>query len=243
VCDLGPADSGRSALAPRSGSRDGDAVIAFAAPTRPSAPDQLDRLRAAMVAPSGRVVLVNVPMGTFLMVDGSEMADEDELADAVRALTDLSAAVRLYLQAGADDLLDPMPLEILWSPPGESDWRDAMPGDWSWTAMVGQPAGVTPVLLTAVRDARLGTAERLDEQVRTAMRRARLGSLREGLCAQTAYAGRAARSAQVADRLLDHIRAMGYEPHGPHHEIHVADLRHPGVAPLRTVVRQPIRHG
>jgi hypothetical protein len=217
-------------------------VTASTAPARPGTLDQLDRLRAAMVAPAGRVVVVNVPMGTFLMIDGAGSPDEDELADAVRALTDLSAALRLYLQAGSDDLFDPMPLEVLWSPPEESDWRDAMPGEWSWTAMVGQPAAVTPVLLTAVRDSRLVAAERIDDPVRQAMRRARLGSLREGLCAQTAYAGRAARSAEVAERLLDHVRAMGYEPHGPHHEIHVADLRHRGVAPLRTIVRQPIRH-
>jgi len=204
-------------------------------------PRQLDRLRAAMVAPTGRVVIVNVPMGAFLMVDGAGGADAPELADAIRALADLSSALRLYLQAGTDDLLDPMPLEILWSPPDQSDWRDAMPGAWSWTAMVAQPAHVTPHLLAAVRESHLVRDIHVAEPVRIAMHRARLGSLREGLCAQTAYAGQAERSAVVIRRLLDHIRATGYEPHGPHHEIHVADLRHTEAAPLRTVVGQPIR--
>jgi hypothetical protein len=195
-----------------------------------------------MVAPAGRVVLVNVPMGTFLMIDGRGPADEEELAHAVRALIELTAALRLYLQHDADDLLDPMPIEVLWSPPDESDWRDAMPGEWSWTAMVAQPASVTPALLAAVRDSPLIEDERLEANVRLAMRRARLGSLREGLCAQTAYAGDAERSTEVAERLLDHVRASGHEPCGPHHEIHVAELRHGDVAQVRTVVRQPIRH-
>ena len=208
---------------------------------RPHQLDQLDRLRAAMVAPTGRVVVVNVPMGTFIMIDGDGAADVPELVDAVRALADLSSAVRLYLQAGTDNLLDPMPIEVLWSPPDESDWRDAMPGASSWTAMVAQHARVTPHLLAAVRESRVVRGIHLEEPVQTAMRRARLGSLREGLCAQTAYAGHAERSEAVARRLLDHVRAMGYEPHGPRHEIHVADLRHAEAAPLRTVVRQPIR--
>jgi hypothetical protein len=194
-----------------------------------------------MAAPSGRVVVVNVPMGTFLMIDGAGPAAEDELASAVRALADLSAAIRLFLQEGADDLLDPMPVEILWSPPEDPDWREAMPAEWSWTAMIAQPAAVTPELVVAVRDSQLLLAEHLDEPVRRAMRRVRLGSLREGICAQTAYGGHTGRSQAVLGRLLDHIRAAGYEPHGPHHEIYVADLRHADAAPLRTVVRQPIR--
>lgn len=212
-----------------------------AAAVRHHTGEQLARLRAVMAAPSGRVVLVNVPMGNFLMIEGAGTPDEDELAGAVRALGDLSAALRLYLQEGCDDLLDPMPVEILWSPPEESDWRDAMPGEWSWTAMIAQPAAVSPQLVTAVRESQLLRTEHLAPGERDAMRRARLGSLREGQCAQTAYAGHAERSEAVRDRLLDHVRSMGYEPHGPHHEIYLADLRHALVAPLRTIVRQPIR--
>lgn len=203
--------------------------------------DQLARLRAVMTAPSGRVVLVNVPMGNFLMIDGAGSATEEELSSAVRALADLSAALRLYLQEGCDDLLDPMPVEILWSPPDDGTWHEAMPGEWTWTAMVAQPAGVTPQLVVAVRDSQLVRGEHLVDTDRAAMGRVRLGSLREGVCAQTAYAGHAERSATVLERLLDHIRSIGYEPHGPHHEIYVADLRHADAAPLRTIVRQPIR--
>jgi hypothetical protein len=107
--------------------------------------------------------------------------------------------------------------------------------------MVAQPAAVTPQLVVAVRDSQVLRGEQLEPAVRRAMSRVRLGSLREGICAQTAYAGHAERSQSVLERLLDHVRAMGYEPHGPHHEIYVADLRHADAAPLRTVVRQPIR--
>lgn len=212
-----------------------------AAGVRHHSADQLARLRAVMAAPSGRVILVNVPMGNFLMIEGAGSADEEELSGSVRALADLSAALRLYLQEGCDDILDPMPVEILWSQPEESVWGDAMPDEWSWTAMVAQPAAVSPQLVTAVRESQLLRAEHLASAEREAMRRARLGSLREGMCAQTAYAGHVERSRTVRDRLLDHVRSLGYEPQGPTHEIYLADLRHALAAPLRTIVRQPIR--
>ena len=196
--------------------------------------DQLARLRVAMEAPSGRVTIVRVPMGNFLMIDGRGDATSEPFGRAVRALTDLSAGLRLYLQDGRGTLLDPMPVEILWSSPQDEEWQQSAPDEWSWTAMVAQPAGVSPELVRALRD----RFEPLHD--RDLLCRMRLGSLREGLCAQTAHAGRATRSAELLDRLLDQVRALGYEPHGPHHEIYLADLRHREARPLRTIVRQPI---
>ena len=188
-----------------------------------------------MVAPTGRVAIVTVPMCNFLMVDGQGDAGSPSLGAAIRAVTDLSAAVRLYLQEDGGELLDPMPVEILWSPPDDEVWREAAPQEWSWTVMVAQPSRVTPEFVAAVR-------ERLPaEQNDRVLRRIHLGSLREGLCAQTTHATHAESSRGVLERLVDHVRAMGYEPHGPHHEIHLADLRHQDAAPLRTIVRQPIR--
>lgn len=196
--------------------------------------DQLARLRAAMGAPSRRVAIVNVPMGNFLMVDGTGAASGEPFRCAVRALADLSAALRLYLQEGDGALYDPMPLEILWSAPEDEAWQEAQPRRWAWTAMVAQPTRVTPELVAAVRE--------LQEPAhpRETLCRIRLGSLREGLCAQTAHAGQAEQSRRVVQRLVREIRSMGYEPHGPHHEIYLADLRHREAGPLRIIVRQPI---
>lgn len=187
-----------------------------------------------MDAPSGRIALVNVPMANFLMLDGRGDAGGDQLSTAVRAVADLSSALRLYLQDGDGTLLDPMPLELLWAAPEDEVWQQASAAEWGWTAMVAQPPRVTPELVVAVRE-RMGAS-----QDRELLRRIRLGSVREGLCAQTAYAGRADRTSEVLDGLLEHVRSAGYQPHGPHHEIFVADLRHRDVASLRTVVRQPV---
>lgn len=198
--------------------------------------EQLARLRAAMDAPSGRVAIVNVPMGNFLMIDGSGSASDEAFRSAIRAVADLSAALRLYLQEDGGALLDPMPLELLWAVPGDEVWQQALLDERSWTAMVAQPSAVSPEMVSAIRD-RLEPAHGRD-----LLCRIRLGSLREGLSAQTAYAGRTDRTAGVLQQLLEHIRSRGYEPHGPHHEIFVADLRHRDVASLRTVVRQPIHH-
>jgi hypothetical protein len=196
--------------------------------------DQLSRLRAVMVAPSRRVAVVNVPMGNFLMVDGTGSAGGEQFRCAVRALADLSAALRLYLQEGGGALYDPMPLEILWSASEDEAWREAQPRSWTWTAMVAQPTRVSPELVAAVRE--------LQESAhpRETLCRIRLGSMREGLCAQTAHAGGAEHDGRVLARLIEQVRSMGYEPHGPHHEIYLADLRHHAASHLRTIVRQPI---
>lgn len=198
--------------------------------------DLLARLRAAMDAPSGRVAIVNVPMGNFLMVDGVGGADSEAFRCAVRTLTTISAAVRLFLQEGDGALYDPMPLEVLWSIPGDEVWQEASAGDWAWTAMVAQPARVTPELVVAVR-------EREVRLPREAACRVHLGSLREGLCAQIACPGHESNGPKAVERLLGEVRSLGYEPHGPRHEIYLADLRHRDVAALRMIVRQPIRRG
>lgn len=187
-----------------------------------------------MAAPSGRVTVVNVPMANFLMVDGRGDAASEPFRCAVRTLADLSAAVRLYLQEGDGDLFDPMPLEIIWSVPGDELWREAMPGASSWTAMVAQPARVSPELVAAIRE-RLGASHEHATPCRI-----RLGSLREGLCVQIAARGPVLEGHRVLERLVDGARALGYAPHGPHHEIYLADLRHQDAGPLRMIVRQPI---
>lgn len=187
-----------------------------------------------MAAPSGRVVLVSVPMGNFLMVEGRGDAESEPFKCAVRTLASLSAAVRLYLQDGDGDLFDPMPLEILWSAPRDELWHEAMASEWAWTAMVAQPTRVSPELVAAVREQLEASHER------ETLCRIRLGSLREGLCAQIACRGPMLHGRRVLDRLVEGARALGYEPHGPHHEIYLADLRHRDAASLRTIVRQPV---
>jgi hypothetical protein len=198
-------------------------------------PDQLARLRHALAAPAGRVVVVDVPMGNFLMVDGSAERSSPQFDASLRAVAELAGVIRLFLQPGADELLRPMPVEVLWYAPDNDAWHEALDAEWSWTAMVAQPASATPELVAAVRD-RL--ADRLEPEI---SRRVRLGSLREGLCAQAAHPSAAEPISRTLDLLRDHARARGYEPVGPYHEIHLAELRRNAPIPLRTIVRQPIR--
>ncbi len=195
--------------------------------------DQLRRLRRAMSSSAGRVTFVNVPMANFLMVDGHGDAASEEFRAAVRELGDISATLRLYRQQGDGDLYDPMPLELLWWKPGEEPWEEDVSASRSWTAMVAQPACIGPELLAAV-------VERRHAGPTPPTRgRVRLGSLREGLCAQAACPAHA-NGSDVLRQVVEHARSKGYEPGGPHHEIFLADLRHRSVAAVHTILRQPI---
>ena len=197
--------------------------------------NQMARLRSAMAAPAGRVVIVNVPMANYLMIDGSGSPRSEEFGVAVCAVVQLSAALRLFLEGGAGELLSPMPVEVLWSSVEDDAWHEAIPEQWAWTAMVAQRPAVTPELLALVRERVPIHADPV------ALHHVRLGSLREGLCAQTAHPGTADSGEAVVRRLHEDIRARGYEPFGPHHEIYLADVRRGSQLPLRTILRQPIR--
>jgi hypothetical protein len=197
-------------------------------------PDLLAGWRSALSAPAGRVVIVNVPMSNFLMVEGIGDARSDEFAAAIRALSDLTTCLRLYLQQSDHSLLDPLPIEILWSVPDDEVWGEAADAEWAWTAMVAQASSVTPALLAAVRERLL--VDHPDEP----LQRVHLGSMREGICAQIAHCGTPDDRPAVVQRLVEQARQLGYEPYGPHHEIYLADLRHVEAAPLRTIVRQPV---
>jgi hypothetical protein len=187
-----------------------------------------------MAAPPGRVTIVNVPMANYLMIDGTGSPHGEAFGVAVCAVVELSAALRLFLEGGTGDLLRPMPLEVLWSSVEDEAWHEAIPEQVAWTAMVAQRPAVTPELLALVRERVPIHADP------AALHRVRLGSLREGLCAQTAYPGTADSAEPVVRRLHDAIRARGYEPFGPHHEIYLADVRRGSQLPLRTILRQPI---
>lgn len=201
--------------------------------TTTARPGHLNPLHSIVTAPSGHLVLVDVPMATYLMLDGTDAADGREFEDAVATLLEVSAQLRMFVDEPGE-LFGPMPVEILRPSVDDPAWEEAV-GGRHWTAMTPQPASVTPALLAVLR-------ERLPIRADPAVvRRLRIGSLREGLCAQVTVPGGPSGLSDLRLRFLAQIRVLGYEPCGPQHEIHIATLRPEGRVPVRSVLRQPIR--
>jgi len=195
---------------------------------------ELDRLRRALAPPTSHAEFVELPMADFLMIDGRGSPESEEFRDAVHALFTMDTALRLLVQDGVSLPEQAMPLEVVWGAVETDAETSGGAEDWSWTAMVAQPARITPALVNALRD-RLRERERLP-----LLDRVRLGSLREGRCAQITHVGPFATEAETLGRLRQDIVARGYEAFGPQHEIYLGNPDDPQPERMRTVLRIPV---
>jgi hypothetical protein len=186
--------------------------------------------------PNGRPVVVNVPPMQFLMVDGrGDPNTAQAYREAVETLYSLAFALKVALRR--DQGLDyrVMPLEGLWWSPNLTEFSLERKGEWLWTAMICQPACVTP-----------DAYEHAVEHARTnrplpALDRLRFETFHEGLAAQVLYFGPYAEEGPTIQRLHAFIREQGGVLTGKHHEIYLGDPRRAAPDNLRTIIRQPMR--
>ena len=191
--------------------------------------------------PKEKPALVEVPLMSFLMVDGKGAPEGREYQSAVSVLYALAFTVKMSKMGGAQppgyfEYVVP-PLEGLW-------WCEDGPFDfekrekWRWTAMIRQPEFVTPeVFCRAVGECRKKKPE-LD------VSGARLGRMEEGLCAQMMHVGPYSAEPASMERLTAFIRENGCRdllPEGRrHHEIYLSDPRKTAPEKLKTVLRHPV---
>jgi hypothetical protein len=179
--------------------------------------------------------IVDVPAMRFLMVDGTGNPNEPgDFQDAIQALYSLSYGAKFMLKKQGIEF-KVSPLEGLWGSAGGLDPNQKT--DWKWTAMIMQPAEVTPSVLEKV------TAEALRKKPLPALSRVRLEDFREGLAAQVMHLGPYSAEAPTITRLHEFIAKQGYRPVGKHHEIYLGDPRRSAPERLKTLIRQPIENG
>ena len=191
---------------------------------------RFERLYRARRAPE----LVEVPPGSFLMIDGhGDPNVSDSYQAAVQALYAVSYAIKFTLQSAGGPRYRVAPLEGLW-------WAADMAAfvkdksAWDWTMMIRQPAAVTPELA--------GTAAReVAEKKRIpAARDLRLEPFAEGLAVQVLHLGPYQDEGPTIQRLHAFIEARGHTMRGKHHEIYLGDPRRAAPERLRTIIRQPV---
>ena len=179
--------------------------------------------------------IVDVPAMRFLMVDGTGNPNEHgDFQDAIQALYSLSYGAKFMLKKQGIEV-KVSPLEGLWGSAGGLNPNQK--ADWKWTAMIMQPAEVTPSVLEKVR------AEALRKKPLPALSRVRLEDFREGLAAQIMHLGPYSAEAPTITRLHEFIAKQGYRPVGKHHEIYLGDPRRSAPERLKTLIRQPIESG
>jgi hypothetical protein len=176
--------------------------------------------------------IIDVPALQYLMVDGKGNPNEPgPFQDAIQALFSLSYGAKFMLKkAGTEFRVSP--LEALWGSAAGFDPNKK--SDWLWTAMITQPAEVTPSVVEKVR------TEAMRKKALAALPRVRLETFREGLSAQIMHIGPYSTEAPTILRLHDFIEKHGYRLSGKHHEVYLGDPRRSAPERLKTLIRQPM---
>jgi len=183
-----------------------------------------------------KVETVDVPMMSFLMIDGSgDPNTAKEYKDAIEALFAVSYALKFMVKRKKGIDYGVLPLEGLW-------WTDDMiqfsmenKDVWNWTAMIMQPEYVTEGLVNKA-------LEQVEKKKNPpALPKIKFESFHEGLSAQIMHIGSYSVEGPTIERLHNFIKENGYELKGKHHEIYLSDPRRSAPERMKTIIRQPIR--
>jgi hypothetical protein len=191
-----------------------------------------------LYAPSAKEVsVVDVPALNYLAIDGrGDPNTGPEYASAIEALFSLSYALKFVVKKGPQQVdYGVMPLEGLW-------WADDMGAfihedrsEWQWTMMMVQPDVVTADLVGDV----MGVVA--EKKPLPALQQLRFESFVEGPSAQLLHVGPFTTEGPTIERIHQHIRDMGHDLAGKHHEIYLSDVRKADPERWKTVIRQPFR--
>lgn len=185
---------------------------------------------------SKKVVIVDVPKMSFLMVDGAgDPNNAKEYKDAVEVLFAVSYALKFMIKKRTAMDYRVLPLEGLWWTDDMTQFSVENKDIWKWTSMIMQPEYVTEDLV--------GKAlEQVEKKKNlSALSEIRYGSFHEGLSAQIMHIGPYSDEGPTIEKLHDFIRETGHELCGKHHEIYLSDPRRSAPEKMKTVIRQPMK--
>ncbi len=186
--------------------------------------------------PAKEVVVVDVPLLNYLMLDGAGDPNTSPTYQAgVEVLFSLSYTLKFMVKKGPLALdYGVMPLEGLWWSEDMSTFTTADKSNWQWTMMMLQPDFITPAL---VAEAINKLKSKTDP---TLLAKVRFECLSEGTCVQIMHIGPFTAEGPTIERLHRFIADTGHQRAGKHHEIYLSDIRKADPAKWKTIIRQPM---
>jgi hypothetical protein len=191
----------------------------------------------ALYDAKAEVTAVDVPLLTYLMVDGEgDPYTAKSFPEAFEALFALSYTLKFTLKnsSGAIDF-SVMPLEALWWADDPRAFQEGNKSAWKWTVMIMQPRFI------AQEEVDVAFEKVRRKKNSAALDQVRFETFTEGLSAQVLHVGPFADEGPTIQRMHDFIRAAGKELRGKHHEIYLCDPRRTAPEKLKTILRQPMR--
>ena len=182
------------------------------------------------------VEIVNVPLLSFLMIDGSgDPNTVQKYKDAVEALFAVSYALKFIVKKEKGVDYGVLPLEGLWWTDDMTQFSMENKDLWKWTSMIMQPEYVTEDLVDRALEQ---VAKKKDLP---SLPKVRSESFQEGLSAQIMHIGPYSAEGPTIERLHNFIREKGFELRAKHHEIYLSDPRRSAPERMKTVIRQPMK--
>ncbi|MCE2613023.1 GyrI-like domain-containing protein [Flavobacteriaceae bacterium D16] len=182
-----------------------------------------------------KVVTVDVPRFSFLMIDGKgDPNTAIEYKQAVEALFSLSYTLKFIVKKGLLGIdYGVMPLEGLWWAEDMENFENIPKDDWFWTAMIMQPEMISQELVTEA------TENLKKKKELPALEKVRFEAFEEGRVAQTLHIGPFSEEGPTIRKVHEYIEEMGFAPNGKHHEIYLSDIRRAAPEKWKTIIRQP----
>lgn len=184
---------------------------------------------------SRRVVEVDVPAFSYLMIDGEgDPNTTPAYAAAVEALFSVSYTAKFDLKKSPAALdYTVMPLEGLW---WADDWSAFLTNDrakWKWTMMIMQPDFLPAEFINE------SIASVRKKKALPALEQLRLEKFHEGRSAQILHIGPFTEEGPTIEKVHAYIDARS-ERTGKHHEIYLSDIRRAAPSKWKTIIRQPM---
>jgi len=182
------------------------------------------------------VTLVEVPVMSFLMIDGAgDPNTAKTYQEAVEALFSVAYAIKFKVKKTLAIDFGVMPLEGLWWADDMAAFSVADKSAWKWTMMIMQPEFVSGAM---VRDTIVEVKKKKDLP---ALALLRFKPFAEGKSAQILHVGPFAAEGPTIAKVHAFIASLGRKLSGKHHEIYLSDIRKADPAKWKTIIRQPWR--
>jgi hypothetical protein len=192
--------------------------------------------------PSAKAVEeVDVPEFKFARVDGFipagvKVADSVEFMDAMTALYGIAYTLKFSSKLRKENPIDysVMALEALWWVQGD-EFEFGKTQDWFFTAMILQPAHITPEMFAEV------LAQLKKKKPSPGLEKLRFEPFREGRSVQILHLGPYSAEQPTIERMKDYMKERSLVRNGHHHEIYMGDPRKAAPENLKTILRQPVK--
>ena len=187
--------------------------------------------------PKDAVVLVDVPVMNYLMIDGEgDPNTAQSFREALEVLYPLSYTLKFMVKKGAKAVdYAVMPLEGLWWADDMSTFNVEDKSNWKWTLMITQPSYVEKAMV----DFAIAEVKRKKNPV--ALPKVRFEAFAEAKAAQIMHVGPFSEEGPTVKRVHDFINEIGGKLSGKHHEIYLSDIRKVDPKKWKTVIRQPMQ--